>query len=55
MKQAKKPTRSQRELIGRKGFDTFDWLVVSETNSYLKIIKKGKTSEKDVVTLEKQR
>ena len=53
MKQAKKPTRSQRDIIKKKGFDTYDFLVVSETSSQLKIIQRGKTSDVDIVTLDK--
>ena len=53
MKQAKKPTRTQRDLIRKNGLDTYGWLVVHETNTFLKVIQKGKTSENDVVTLNK--
>ena len=53
MRQTKKPTRSQRDVIRRSGLDTYEYLVVQETKEFLKVIQKGKSSDNDVVTLKK--
>ena len=40
MKQPKKPTRDQKELMTKRGLIASNWMVVSETKTELEVISK---------------
>lgn len=35
MRSGKKPTRGQRKFLEEKGYSTYDWLIVQNTNDYM--------------------
>lgn len=53
MKQPRKPTRNEKELMGKRGYDPSNYMVYYDDNSYLHIIPKG-GKPKDVVIIEKK-
>ena len=48
MKQAKKPTRSQKEVISSHGLIANQWAVIEETDFYLKLINKDNGQKKSI-------
>ena len=48
MKQAKKPTRSQKEVIPSRGLIASQWAVTEETEFYLKLINKENGQKKSI-------
>lgn len=48
MKQAKKPTRSQKEVISSRGLIASQWAVIEETDFYLKLINKENGQKKSI-------
>ena len=46
MKQSKKPTRDQKEFIGKSGLDPTEWRIVSEDRASLIIIDGAGNIEK---------
>ena len=48
MKQAKKPTRSQKEVISSYGLISSQWAVIEETDFYLKLINKENGQKKSI-------
>lgn len=48
MKQAKKPTRSQKEVIYSHGLIASQWAVIEETDFYLKLINKENGQKKSI-------
>ena len=48
MKQAKKPTRSQKEVISSYGLIASQWAVIEETDFYLKLINKENGQKKNI-------
>ena len=48
MKQAKKPTRSQKEVISSNGLIASQWAVIDETDFYLKLINKENGQKKSI-------
>ena len=49
MKQPKRPTRSQKEIISNNMLIVKNWLVISETEFYLSIIN-AKTGTKKMIS-----
>lgn len=48
MKQAKKPTRSQKEVISSHGLIANQWGVAEETDLYLKLVNKENGQKKTI-------
>ena len=48
MKHAKKPTRSQKEVISSHGLIASQWAVIEETDFYLKLINKDNGQKKSI-------
>lgn len=48
MKQAKRPTRQQKECLSAHHLNADNWMLVEETDFYLKIINKQTGTRKSV-------
>lgn len=46
MKQGKRLTRNQKEIVSNNGLMTDDWMFVKETDSYLTVINKHDGKQK---------
>ena len=57
MKQGKRLTRNQKEIVSNNGLKADDWMFVKETDSYLTVINKhdGKQKILDKYKKRKQR